>query len=71
MSATKTTFTLFSAEGITFCASGTTLANALKRASSETNGYTIIAAVAADCVVTPAPGKLTALIVSHSGGAPR
>lgn len=59
-------FTIFTAEGTTFFATGKTLRDALNRSRSETQEYTIVAVVESASVVTPAPGKLTALIVRSS-----
>lgn len=59
-----TEFTIFSAEGVTFTAKGKDLVAACKKAATTTADYEIIAVVASDAVVTPAAGKLTALIVN-------
>jgi hypothetical protein len=62
-------FTIFTAEGVTFLAKGRTLLAALQRASrSQLHGFTVVAVVESASVVTPAPGKLTALIVRISAG---
>lgn len=63
MSAAKVQFTIFTAEGTSFVAEGRTLLEALKRSRTETAGFHIVAVVESLSVVTPAPGKLTALIV--------
>jgi hypothetical protein len=70
MSVAKTEFTIFTAEGISFTENGTTLANALRRAQPSIADRTVVAVVETASLVTPAPGKLTALIVrSTVGGA--
>jgi hypothetical protein len=67
MSAAKVQFTIFTAERTCFVAEGRTLLDALKRSSrTETAGFSIVAVVESSSVVTPAPGKLTALIVRSS-----
>jgi hypothetical protein len=68
MRAEKTEFTIFTAEGISFTETGTTLANALRRAQPSIAERTVVAVVETTSLVTPAPGKLTALIVRSSAG---
>lgn len=60
----KRHFTIFTAEGVSFDGAGTTLVRALNKAAIPKE-YTVVAVVESDCVVTPAPGKLTALVVRH------
>jgi len=62
----KTECTFFTAEGVTFTEEGTTLVNALRRAQPSIGDRTVVAVVETASVVTPAPGKLTALIVCTS-----
>ena len=54
-------YTIFTAEGISFETKGTNLKNALSR--GETLGNTPVAIVETDSLVQPVPGRLTALIV--------
>lgn len=68
MRAEKTEFTIFTAEGISFTERGATLANALGRAQPSIGDRTVVAVVETASLVTPAPGKLTALIVRSSVG---
>lgn len=57
-------FTVFTAEGMSFIARGRTLLAALQRASrTQIHGFKVIAVVESASIVTPTPGKLTALIV--------
>jgi hypothetical protein len=70
VSAPKKCFTFFTAEGVTFDSEGTSLANALRRAQTLIGDHTLVAVVETNCVVTPAAGKLTALIVRQSSAAP-
>ena len=62
----KTSYTFFTAEGVTVTSAGTSLPNALRRAQTLIGNYTLVAVVETTSVVTPAPGKLTALIVRQS-----
>lgn len=66
MSVQKTDYTFFTAEGVTFTSEGTSLPNALRRAQGLIVDHTLIAVVETASLVTPAPGKLTALIVRQS-----
>jgi hypothetical protein len=65
---TKTEFTIFTAEGVSFTETETTLARALRRAQPDIGDRTVVAVVESASLVTPAPGKLTALIVRSSPG---
>jgi hypothetical protein len=64
----QTEFTIFTAEGVSFTEEGATLANALRRAKPMIGDRTVVAVVETASIVTPAPGKLTALIVRSSLG---
>jgi hypothetical protein len=59
----KTEYTFFTAEGVSFTEEGTTRANALRRAQPSIGDRTLVAVAESASVVTPARGKLTALIV--------
>lgn len=65
MRAVKTEFTIFTAEGVSFTAEASNLPAALKKSAAHTKDYRIVAVVESDSLVTPAPGKLTALIVRN------
>lgn len=66
---TKANYTIFTAEGVTFEGTGTTLARALTRAAVPKE-YTVVAVIESESVVQPTSGKLTALVVRHTSGRP-
>jgi hypothetical protein len=61
-------FTIYTAEGITFEAAGSNLSRAFQRAAVPKE-YNVVAVIESECVVQPAPGKLTALVVRHATAA--
>jgi hypothetical protein len=59
----KKQFTIFTKEGVSFDETGATLIEAVRRSKPLTDGYDIVAVIETASVVTPSPGKMTALIV--------
>jgi hypothetical protein len=57
----KRSYTIFTAEGITYDVEGTTLVSALQRA--KVPARSVVAVVESESLVSPAPGRLTALVV--------